>query len=132
MTPQQELDLFMAAFTVYKEASGESFEGKVLVAQTILNRANDAKNRWPKTLTQVALQKKQFSCWNIEDPNIRRFPMLATEAAWMESVAAVGKVMANAPVSKCNHYHTKGIAPPPWADPSKIVATVGNHIFYEL
>jgi len=48
--------------TVLGEAGGESAEGQQAVAHVILNRARDP--RWPSSVSEVALQPKQFSAWN--------------------------------------------------------------------
>jgi len=48
--------------TVLGEAGGESGEGQQAVAHVILNRARDP--RWPSSVSEVALQPKQFSAWN--------------------------------------------------------------------
>jgi N-acetylmuramoyl-L-alanine amidase len=70
-------DILIGALTVYGEARGDTQEGKVALAHTILNRAN-AKKWWGKgngediqdhTVKAVCFKDKQFSCWNLTDPN---------------------------------------------------------------
>ena len=49
--------------TLYFEARGENFEGKMAVASAIYNRS--LKNRWKKLgLKGICLQRLQFSCFN--------------------------------------------------------------------
>lgn len=52
----------IAIRTILGEAAGESPLGQAAVAHVLLNRAADP--RWPSTLSEVALQPKQFSAWN--------------------------------------------------------------------
>lgn len=65
-------DYAMLADVVEKEARGETFEGKVAVAEVVLNRIQDV--RWPDTISQVVLQPYQFSAYNKSDPNRGRRP----------------------------------------------------------
>ena len=61
----------IATATIAMEASGEGPDGELAVAHTLLNRVKDG--RWGRNLASVCLWKKQFSCWNDEDPNRIRF-----------------------------------------------------------
>lgn len=131
MTADGLLQEFMLALCVYREARGESDLGKQLVAQTILNRARDAKDRWPKTIVGVVCQPLQFSSFNRSDPNVNVFPKEG-EVAWIKCVWAAERVLgSNTPICLANHYHTKDVKPS-WADSSKIVTSEGAHIFYNL
>ena len=58
---KSEIDCLTIA--VYKEARGESFKGKIAVAEVIRNRKNH-HTRFPKTLCGVVTQQGQFSWHN--------------------------------------------------------------------
>lgn len=136
MTPDELLRKFMLALCVYREARGESPLGKAMVAQTILNRANDAKNRWPKTVTGVIVQPLQFSSFNKSDPNVTVFPAEA-DPAWTECVSAAERALhAATPLTPANHYLTVDLfnspGRPKWADPSKVITTEDHHVFLNL
>lgn len=123
--------LFMLALCVYREARGESELGKLLVAQTVINRATDTKQRWPRSIVGVITQRLQFSSFNKSDPNVTVYPAEG-DAAWAQCVAAAEKALtADTPVTLANHYHSTAIKPR-WADSTKITETEGNHIFYRL
>ncbi len=127
------LSRFMLALCVYREASNQSFAGKLLVAQVIRNRVED--KRWPSTYVGVITQKLQFSSFNANDPNNSRWPK-DNDAAWLECVEAADAVLAAPadvppPFSVANHYHTKAVKPS-WADETKITQVEGDHIFYDL
>jgi N-acetylmuramoyl-L-alanine amidase len=69
-------DLLIGALTLYGEARGDTQEGRVAVAHTILNRCK-AQKWWGKSTTghpdhsiaAVCKKPSQFSCWNKSDPN---------------------------------------------------------------
>ncbi len=48
--------------TIAYEASDQSFEGQVAVAEVIKTRIRDV--RWPQTAKEVVHQPWQFSCWD--------------------------------------------------------------------
>lgn len=82
MTPTAELDSFLCRLCLWREARGESLAAKAAVLAVIRNRANDPKNRWPKTLAGVVLQPFQFSSFDKGDPNSVAWPSPAHPADW--------------------------------------------------
>lgn len=134
--PNELLRTFMLALCIYREARGESPLGKVLVAQTILNRATDSRKRWPRSIVGVVVQPLQFSSFNRNDPNVTVYPAEG-DMAWLECVSAAERALtASEPFTTANHYLTKNLflsaARPKWADPAKIVKEEGHHVFLEL
>ena len=76
MTPSA-FDLLIGALTIWGEARGDSQQGRIAVAHTILNRAK-AKKWWGEkvasnipdhSISAVCQKPSQFSCWNASDPN---------------------------------------------------------------
>jgi hypothetical protein len=57
----------MLCLTLYGEARGEPYEGKVAVAYVIKNRLKTG--RWGNSIKKVVLSPFQFSCYNCDDPN---------------------------------------------------------------
>ncbi len=51
--------------TIVGEARGQLVEGQVAVGNVIMNRAKLTK----KSVKSICLAPKQFSCWNMDDPN---------------------------------------------------------------
>lgn len=120
---------FILALCVWREARGESFVGKMLVAQVIENRVTD--RRWPDNYEDAILQPWQFSSFNPSDPNVQKFPR-EDDQTWPDCVGAADEVLSNSePISSANHYHVIGLHPA-WANPDKVVATEGHHVFYHL
>lgn len=56
------------ALTIIGEARGEPIQGQVAVGCVIRNRMMASPNKY-KSLSDVCLEPKQFSCWNETDPN---------------------------------------------------------------
>lgn len=125
------------AITLYGEARGEPIEGKVGVGNVILNRFKD--KRWPKTIAEVCIQPKQFSCWNENDPN---FPKLHEklwmlkgidkDMAWRECLWVAGGILRSYLIDNtkgANHYHTISVNPS-WDDKMELTAVIGRHQFF--
>jgi spore germination cell wall hydrolase CwlJ-like protein len=120
------------AMNIYREAGGESFEGKVAVAQVTLNRVDHPK--FPKDICAVVYQKNvvmekmvcQFS-WhcmgNHKKPN---------DSTYKESYAVAKKVLLEGfrldGLSDALYFHAVYVNP---AWPHVKVAKIGNHIFYK-
>jgi spore germination cell wall hydrolase CwlJ-like protein len=122
-----ELDLVFTALTAWREAQGEPTEGQRAVIHVLLNRTADS--RWPDTSYEVCVQPQQFSCYNAGDPCAAKWPVRGSEP-W-ETILKMARDPGNDPTAGANHYHTDAVQPY-WADPNKITAIIGNHIFYKL
>lgn len=135
-------EFYLFALAVYREASGEPYEGKLAVAHVIANRA--ARPRWwGSDICSVILARQQFSSFNAPtddgnkatkdyDPGIMRYPVRG-DKAWNDCTNVVAEVLLG---SKDNtygsdHYHAKSVSPP-WAAGKTPRVTIGNHIFYRL
>ncbi len=109
--------------TIILEAVGEGPQGMVAVGEVIRNRAK----LFLKDFHTVCLMPKQFSCWNDGDrarqflEKHRHYYFLAL-MAWRESEQS-------GLTGGATDYHTNFIHPY-WANAYRIVATIGNHIFY--
>lgn len=128
LTKQKEITLL--TMCVYGEARGEVYEGKLAVAQVIMNRV--AKGGWyGKSIKDVVLKPYQFSCFNTWDPN---FPKLfqpnknlwkqCFKAAWN----AYSEMMAD-PTDGATHYCVYKINPP-WIRAMEETNRIGNHKFF--
>ena len=125
----------LAAITIWQEARGESFEGKLAVAQVIRNRMKRQYNS-DGTVAGTVLRPHQFSGWNTNSV-IRAESMLQNEenktyiscqSAWAHSKDVYSTFFPAV------LYHSKNMAKyPDWAyaDNVKMIAVIGNHIFYD-
>lgn len=121
-----------AILTIWMEARGEPYRGKLAVAEVIRNRMQQ-QYASDGTMAGTVLRAEQFSGWNAHDPNrilaaqlsLGDPSVLACCEAWMEaqgtSAVACGAVL----------YHSSDcVAPPSWAARARVVAHIGKHLFY--
>ena len=119
---------------IYFEAATESYEGKLAVAQVVLNRANNPK--FPSTICEVVYQRTlsasgiivcQFS-WTC-----LRNMIVQDKYAWEESEIVARKALTqntiHDTISRTNamYYHADYVNPG-WN--LKKVMKIGRHIFY--
>jgi len=121
------------ARNIYHEAGGESFEGKVAVAQVTINRAESGQ--FPSDICQVVYQKNiiyekvlcQFS-WYCSSASINK-PM--NGPVYTESMEVAKKVLLEGfrlPSIKNALYFHGDYVNPKWG--KQPVAKIGRHIFY--
>ena len=73
--PYKDLsDLTLLELCVWREARGESSDGKRAVAHTIRNRVYGATKWWGHDWHSVILHPYQFSSFNANDPNADKWP----------------------------------------------------------
>jgi N-acetylmuramoyl-L-alanine amidase len=122
------------ARTIWGEARGESREGKIAVANVIMNRV--ARGTWyGRTVPHVCLKTKQFSCWNYDDPN--REKLLAvpdTDPVFMEckeiATKAVDRELPDI-TGDATHYMVASITDRvEWDDNMKPTVRIGAHQFF--
>ncbi len=132
-------DLDILSRTLYGEARGEYIQGGpaalIAVANVIVNRWRRG-GKYGKTLTEVCLKPKQFSCWNQGDPNRT---LIQQEDLEMDLLFKLcGKVARK--VTKgiwpdltrdSDHYHATSCKPS-WARAEKVKLHLGRHVFYKL
>ena len=132
-----DFDIF--ARTLYGEARGEfAHTGPaafIAVANVINNRLKKG-GKYGKTLTEVCLKPRQFSCWNAYDPNrlvIQQENLEEDPLFHLCRLVAqkVNKGLWPDLTRNSDHYHARSIKPS-WARAGKIKLCLGHHIFYKL
>ena len=118
----EDLDLF--ARLVHAEAEGETFEGQVAVAATVLNRVKDP--RYPDTLREVILQ-----VWNgyyqyspVLDGRIN---CRAGESAYRAVRAALRGID---PCKGATGFYNPAATDDRWVRSRTVTVTIGNHVFF--
>jgi N-acetylmuramoyl-L-alanine amidase len=126
-------DLDTLARTLWGEARGESFEGKIAVAWVVRNRA-ERGGWWGKTVRDVCLKPLQFSAWNPSDPNRAKMATLTiADTSFRECLSAAAAVLGDVAPDMTNgstNYHALSVNPE-WAAKLTPTTTIGNHIFYK-
>jgi N-acetylmuramoyl-L-alanine amidase len=139
MTAMNDIDTL--ARTIYGEARGEGFDGKVAVAWVVINRVRTG--RYGSTVKDVCLRPRQFSCWNLDDPNRQRIEKVTPEdsvfaeclgiaalvyAAFKGRGGALPAVLKD-PTMRSTHYCVTKLQPY-WALGKNPVCTIGGHKFF--
>ena len=122
-------DNILAALTIYLEARGESFAGKMAVAAVIRNRMNH-KYHSDGTIRGTVLRAKQFEPWIGRSPEEVRFnpsnrKMQESLLAW--NLVQDGRNVVNGAVL---FYNPTLVTAPRWAQVYQKVAKIGGHEFF--
>jgi spore germination cell wall hydrolase CwlJ-like protein len=130
----REKQLTCLAQNIYREAGHEPFEGKVAVAQVVINRTKSGA--FPDDICRTIQQKTvvggrivcQFS-WLCENPSILK-PV--NPSAYNESMAVAKKVLLEGfrldSLKDALYYHNDQVHPQ-WG--KQKVAVIGHHTFYK-
>lgn len=132
-------DLDILARTLYGEARGEYDQGGlaalIAVANVIMNRFKKG-GKYGQTVTEVCLKPRQFSCWNLNDPNRSLIQQKDLEKDSLFKICQkvaqkVAKGIWPDLTRESDHYHATSCRPS-WARLEKIRLHLGRHIFYRL
>lgn len=129
MTPWDEQ---IAARTLWAEARGEPMDGIRAVAHTFWNRVRDGRKFLGNgTLASVCLLRKQFSCWNHDDPQRDRMAVLSDEDV-KPFLDVVQKAQYGVdPTGGALYYFSDSMREPPsWAAKMKFLCKIGHHSFF--
>jgi spore germination cell wall hydrolase CwlJ-like protein len=126
-------DVLIAARTVWGEARGEPYLGKLAVAHVLLNRWRVTTGQFARddTLATACLRHRQFSAWNAGDPNFTKlFDAGLDDASFRASLRAVIEALDTPDMTHgARHYHTRAVTPA-WASGHTPSYQTGNHLFY--
>lgn len=112
----------------YHESRGESNKGVKAVMFVVLQRVADEK-RWANTVKGVLRQPAQFSY--VSDGSLERG--VVEKKRYKEIMVIAHKVLNGDtinPVPKANHFHTTSLKRT-WTKNMRVVAVIGNHVFFE-
>ncbi|MCZ6801120.1 MAG: cell wall hydrolase [Nitrospirae bacterium] len=123
------LDETLAALTVYLEARGESFAGKMAVAAVIRNRMK-MKYQSDGTIRGTVLRRSQFQPWNKKSPHQVQVDMNLKDMkdsllAWR--LVQDGRNVVDGAVL---FFNPRIARTPRWARVGFKVASIGGHEFY--
>jgi spore germination cell wall hydrolase CwlJ-like protein len=127
--PEPHSDDILAALTIYLEARGESFAGKMAVAAVIRNRMHH-KYHSDGTVKGTVLRRKQFEPWIGRSPEEVRFnysnrKMRESLLAW--ELVQDGRNVVDGAVL---FYNPTLVSTPRWAEVYQKVAKIGGHEFF--
>ncbi|MGD9852244.1 MAG: cell wall hydrolase [Nitrospirales bacterium] len=127
--PPRHDDDALAALTIYFEAKGESFAGKLAVAAVIRNRMAHRFHS-DGTVRGTVLRPKQFEPWITRNPDT--IPFNPSNTKMQESLLAWklvqdGREIVNGAVL---FYNPEIVKSPRWAKVHRKVAKIGGHEFF--
>jgi LysM repeat protein len=119
---QSDLDLLARLVTA--ESGGESFEGQVAVAATILNRLRDPL--YPKTISGIIYQ--------VDNGRYQYSPVLDGRINGTASASAYRAVQLACsgwdPSNGANGFYNPAKTSNQWVGSQPVTVTIGNHIFF--
>ena len=123
-TNPADRDAECLASAIYFESKGESLDGQLAVAKTILNRTRSG--RFPASVCGVVFQPGQFSF-----VRAKGFPPIARASRHWQTAQAIAHIATHdlweGPVEDALFFHARRVNPR-WR--MQRIAAVGNHVFY--
>jgi len=123
-------DVDVVARTLWGEARGEGAQGMYAVANVIANRVA-RPGWWGTDWRSVCLSPRQFSCWNLGDPNrVKLIGVTEADPEFRQALAIARSAVAGTLediTGGATHYAARSIENP-WG--LRPVADIGGHIFY--
>ena len=128
---QEQSEIILLALCVWGEARGESKQGKEAVAHVVMNRYKHPK-RFGKTVKEVILRPKQFSCFNAGSLSRANMLSVTDNEEWKACFSAaqsvyLGKVKDN--TTGATHY-CRNDCHPSWRKKMTPTTKIGNHVFF--
>jgi N-acetylmuramoyl-L-alanine amidase len=122
----------LAAVTIFQEAEGELYVGKLAVAEVIRNRMAQ-RYQSDGTVAGTVARPLQFSGWNASAPNrVRSLVADDTDPEVADCIKAWAEAKTGSDVARgATLYFNPRLAQPSWANRVQIVAAIGNHQFFK-
>mgnify|MGYP003137569289 CR=1 FL=1 len=129
----QSAKVDILARTLFGEARGELYGGRIAIANVIVNRVLDNRTWWGTDLASVCKHPYQFSCWNESDPNRRVIEEITDSDPTFQECIIIAEDASSFQLPDITfgacHYHAKGVKPG-WAKGKTPIVQIGNHIFF--
>lgn len=131
-----EVERVFLALLLWREARGEDFQTKRVVAHSIRNRVN-APSWWGQGWLGVMFKKWQYSSLTAPgDPNLVKFPQ-ENDTSWIACMDVADEAHGTPMVDEAKgatHYFDKSLDsnPPPWTKAANMefIMDSGNFHFY--
>ena len=125
-------DLDILARTIFLEARGEFFPGKVAIAQVVFKRVSLGHDA---TVEAACLRPKQFSGWNKDKANAANLKagqdVTLEDKNFRDCYRAILSALDGPDITKgATHYFNPKLASPKWARGKKPCVVIGNHAFF--
>lgn len=131
VNPFSETAARIISYTLFAEARGEPFRGKMAVAAVMQTRSR----RLNLSLTEVCLKEKQFSCWN----DLTSVPEFYRSGEGIQPADNVARsdcygiawvlLTSTREWDHLTHFYNPSRVTPSWASHLRGKRTIGNHVF---
>lgn len=131
LNPYSEAAARIISYTIYGEARGEPFKGKLAVAAVIQTRARRSNT----SLTKICLTEKQFSCWN----ELKAVPEFYSAGEGMRPADMKARsdcygiawvlMTSTRKWNYLTHFYNPDEVTPSWATSLRGKRVIGNHVF---
>lgn len=128
------------ALTMWGEARSHGEAGMRAVGHVIMNRLQTNKRDFGNDVREVVRDRKQFSCWNSNDPNKKIMmnignlkPDSQDRRMWEIAQEVASEILTGQskdPTHDSLFYHTSNIKPY-WTKGVAPVAHIASHVFYQ-
>lgn len=140
LQPVQRADLgriwsvAVLALAIWREARGESREGRIAIANVVQNRVAHP-GWWGRTVDEVVTKRWQFSSLtDPKDAQLTLYPRhddpVFLDCLQIANVALDGSLPNLVPGA--DSYHDISIAPPAWTEGARFVDQIGRLKFYDV
>jgi N-acetylmuramoyl-L-alanine amidase len=123
----------LAAITIWAEAQGESYDGKIAVGEVIRNRMKRMYSSDGSVAGTVA-QRYQFSFWNDDKQNnqllVKALQLDDSKVVAMQCIDAWRDSAGTDLTHGAVLYVNLDVAQPAWATDDKFIVKIGHHTFY--
>lgn len=117
----------IVATTLILEAGGEYSEGAMEAVHEVIYNRSIKRN---KSMSEVCLQKWQFSCWNDKDID-QNIAKAKKHPRWNQAMKIVNTAEMTNYTHGADHYYADYIKPPYWAKSMTRTTQIGRHIFFK-
>ena len=114
------------ATTLILEAGGEYTEGAMESVHEVIYNRSIKRN---KSMSDICLQKWQFSCWNGKDID-QNIAKAKKHPRWNIAMNIISQPVTNYTYG-ADHYYADYIAEPYWAKSMTLTVKIGKHLFYK-
>jgi len=131
---QKSVNTVFMALAIWREARGESIQGQIGVAFSILNRVN-RPSWWGKTVMEVLFKKWQYSSLtDPHDPQLTTWPK--DDTAWKQCLQIADNVLSGVitenPVPGADSYVDVTARLQSWMTEDRFVKQIGLLKFYNV
>ena len=123
----------LMARTMWGEARSEGVEGMRAVGHVIKNR-RDQQTYFGKSIVDVVTNDKQFSAWNIGDPNREKLLSVTDRDPLFAEALEIAKGILDGALPDitdgADHYYSSFISAPYWAEKMTFIKQIRNHLFF--